>query len=253
MDPTTKNSDSGRTEKKRWIGTKSGSGVWQRIISEMPPHDVYLEPFAGTGKIGITKKQARSTIFIDSDPAAPIFMAIPPEASPNPSMRSRTAIVGDAISWILSLKPMITDRWLLYVDPPYLMTVRSTKQRYYKNEFHTDAQHKQLLSLLLTLPAGIIISGYDSELYNEMLSGWRKIYIPTVKRSGARAIEVLWMNFPECIAYHDIRYVGKNYRERERVKRKKIRWMNRLKNMDRIDKAVLIDAIGDMINKKPGE
>ena len=51
-------------------GTKGGAGVWQRIISEMPEHDVYIEPFWGRGTIAKKKRPAPYTIGIDLDPAA---------------------------------------------------------------------------------------------------------------------------------------------------------------------------------------
>lgn len=51
-------------------GTKGGAGVWQRIISEMPEHEVYVEPFWGRGTIARRKRPARHTIGIDTDPAA---------------------------------------------------------------------------------------------------------------------------------------------------------------------------------------
>lgn len=248
----------------KFVGSKNGSGVWQRIISEMPPHRVYVEPFAGTGVIGQKKKPAACSIFIDDDPRCPLFsavrstddiitpsLAVSPDISLLQPVRSCNYIIGDAVQWILTLKPKMSAEWLLYIDPPYLMSVRRSKREYYAKEFHTEDQHRSLLSLILTIKARVMISGYDSDLYNTMLKGWRKIYIPTVTRGGKRSLEVVWMNFPENIAFHDVRYLGKNYRERERLKRKKNRWLSRLQTMPRYDRAVLIDAIGDMINKKP--
>ena len=52
------------------VGTKGGSGVWQRIISEMPAHEVYIEPFWGRGTIAKKKRPAWYTIGCDLDPAA---------------------------------------------------------------------------------------------------------------------------------------------------------------------------------------
>jgi len=51
-------------------GTKGGSGVWQRIISEMPAHDVYIEPFWGRGTIAKKKRPAQYTVGVDLYPAA---------------------------------------------------------------------------------------------------------------------------------------------------------------------------------------
>lgn len=30
------------------VGSKNGNGVWQRIVCWVPPHDLYVEPFAGS-------------------------------------------------------------------------------------------------------------------------------------------------------------------------------------------------------------
>src|SRR6266545_8384740 len=51
------------------IGGKGGAGVWQRIISEMPTHNLYIEAFAGSAQVLRHKRLAGSTIAIDSDPA----------------------------------------------------------------------------------------------------------------------------------------------------------------------------------------
>jgi hypothetical protein len=49
-------------------GGKAGAGVYQRIINQIPPHDVYVEAFLGDGAILRRKKPARRNIGIESDP-----------------------------------------------------------------------------------------------------------------------------------------------------------------------------------------
>src|SRR5919198_4161482 len=51
-------------------GGKNAPGVYQTIINLMPPHEVYIEPFLGSGAIMRLKRQARLNIGIDSDPQA---------------------------------------------------------------------------------------------------------------------------------------------------------------------------------------
>lgn len=46
----------------RFPGSKGGAGVWQRIISEMPPHELYVEAFAGTGQVLLKKRPARASL-----------------------------------------------------------------------------------------------------------------------------------------------------------------------------------------------
>jgi hypothetical protein len=51
------------------------------------------------------------------------------------------------------------------------------------------------------------------------------------------------MNYPEPMALHDYRYLGRNFRERERIKRKKIRWKNRLSRMPLLERRVLVATL----------
>ena len=248
-------------KKYSYTGSKNASGVAQRIISEMPVHTVYIELFAGTGIVGRLKKPAAADIFVDSDTAAPVFMAIPPAASPfmtaldgrsETSLYSAvrpgtTAAVDDAISVLKRISKFDCSDVLLYVDPPYLMSVRSHKKKYYRHEFHTEREHIELASLLMASGAGVMVSGYDSPLYRRLFKGWRRIEIPTIVRSGERRIEIVWMNFPPPIVLHDSRFVGDNFRERERIKRKRNRWEERLRTMSRLDRIAVVDAIRSLI------
>ena len=80
----------------------------------------------------------------------------------------------------------------MYIDPPYLMGTRAGKQ--YAHEM-TDSDHEELLQTLLKSKAMIMISGYDSEMYNDMLSGWqRKEFISHTEKSVKRT-EIIWMNY----------------------------------------------------------
>ena len=80
----------------------------------------------------------------------------------------------------------------MYVDPPYLHGTR--KNYLYKHEME-DEEHEQLLEVLLRHPGKIILSGYDNELYNSMLSGWRKESISTQAENGLKRVETIWMNY----------------------------------------------------------
>ena len=60
---------------------------------------------------------------------------------------------------------------LIYCDPPYMLKTRHGKQ--YKCEMD-DSEHEALLDMLLKHKGYVIISGYDTELYNTMLTGWNK-------------------------------------------------------------------------------
>jgi len=62
-------------------GGKNGSGVYQRIINLMPPHDLYIEPFLGSGAVMRLKRPARLNIGLDLEEAA-LKLASPPGRLP---------------------------------------------------------------------------------------------------------------------------------------------------------------------------
>lgn len=82
---------------------------------------------------------------------------------------------------------------LIYCDPPYLLETRHGKQ--YRNEM-TDMDHKELLGVLLESRSKVIISGYESRLYNDALKGWHKESMHSITQNAQKkGKEVLWMNF----------------------------------------------------------
>jgi DNA adenine methylase len=60
----------------RFLGAKRGSGVYQTIIAQMPPHDTYIETHFGTGAIMRLKPRAARSIAIEIDPET--LAAYPP-------------------------------------------------------------------------------------------------------------------------------------------------------------------------------
>lgn len=83
---------------------------------------------------------------------------------------------------------------LIYADPPYVLSTR--KQRQYNVEMAEDAQHVELLEALLAHPGPVMLSGYDSALYNDMLTGWTKLCHKAQSEHGGARTECLWVNYP---------------------------------------------------------
>jgi DNA adenine methylase len=147
--------------------------------------------------------------------------------------------VSDALAFLQSYP--FTGAELVYCDPPYVLSTRTGKQ--YRYEM-TDNQHKVLLTILKTLPCKVMLSGYWTPLYANALNNWISITYDAMTRGGHTATEWLWYNYPEPIALHDYRYLGEDFRERELIKRKKQRWVNRLHVMPILERRALLAAIG---------
>ena len=91
---------------------------------------------------------------------------------------------------------------LHYVDPPYVHDTRykgASTGRYYRHEMG-DKEHRKLLGILLELEGMVVLSGYPSELYSELLTDWR-CYSTSARISAARGTasrtECIWVN-PAC-------------------------------------------------------
>lgn len=89
---------------------------------------------------------------------------------------------------------------LLYVDPPYLGTARSSNNREYENEMREPAEHRALAAALHNAAAAVVLSGYHSPLYDELYADWDRVSMPAATGNGlpgrqART-EVLWSNRP---------------------------------------------------------
>lgn len=81
---------------------------------------------------------------------------------------------------------------LIYADPPYVLSTRHGKQ--YRHEM-TDEQHEELLDTLSNHRGPVLLSGYDSDLYRDILHDWHREEIPSRAQTSGARVEVLWMNF----------------------------------------------------------
>lgn len=253
-------------------GGKNGAGVYQNIINRMPPHEVYIEPFLGGGAVMRLKKPALLNIGLDLDtealfqfsrclhttpsetawaPIAPIVQlddsrSLHAVISVARGSSDPTMALGHLNAFDFLRRYPFTGNELVYCDPPYMHSTRGRADRY-RFEL-TDNQHSELLTILKALPCRVMLSGYWTLFYEQKLSGWATAHFQTTNRAGKKTTEWLWFNFPEPVALHDYRYLGKDFRERERIKRKKARWVAKLENMPVLERRALLCAIEEAWN-----
>jgi DNA adenine methylase len=82
---------------------------------------------------------------------------------------------------------------LFYVDPPYLPDTRNTSGRSIYRYEKDVSDHERLLSLLNQTKGMVVLSGYDHDLYNDSLKGWKKTYKTTLNEGHNPRNEVLWI------------------------------------------------------------
>ena len=251
----------------KYPGAKWRLAPW--ILSHMPPHESYLEPFFGSGGVFFNKEPARIETINDMDGEVVNFFRIcrnrPDELAEalqltpwsreereaayeptedelerarkfaircwmtfgagvkktqgwrhttaknrdggpdNPRLWARLPqCVKDASARLLQTqienRPALDviqryngSRVLIYADPPYVKSTRNAHGDSYQYEM-TDAEHEELLKALLEHKGMVLLSGYDNDIYNDMLKGWRKETIIAQAEKGARRTEALWIS-----------------------------------------------------------
>ena len=211
-----------------YFGSKATSGLCQAIIALMPPHDTYIETHLGGGAIMKRKPPALHNIGIDIDPRA-----LAEFECDYPVQR----VNGCAHRFLAEYAYQGTE--LIYSDPPYLLHTRTSGRKYRFD--YEEADHIELLTLLKSLPCHVILSGYPSALYDERLSGWRRLELQVMNQGGVRT-EKLWFNFtPDRV--HWVRCAGKNFTDRQRIKRKAANWGKNYRALPRAERLAVSAAM----------
>lgn len=248
-----------------YVGSKWNMAKW--IISQMPEHNVYLEPFFGSGAILFNKPAARIETVNDIDSnivnlfkvirEKPEELAHSVEFTPysreeyyqafelleqelSDVERARVFLMrcwmarggktSDRTGWrhnidiatvnalpdwnvlpgtileatkrlkqvqienqdaITLIERYNREDCLIYADPPYVLETRT--QRHYAHEMNNE-QHIKLLETLDNHRGFVLLSGYDCDLYNDILDGWSKVTKMAQTEAAAVKQEVLWLN-----------------------------------------------------------
>lgn len=94
-----------------------------------------------------------------------------------------------------------TPETLHYLDPPYLPETRALKNPYdlkyaggmYAHEMDA-AEHAALLDVIVDVEGMVVLSGYESDMYNDALVGWERVYRAAFADGARDRTEVLWLN-----------------------------------------------------------
>lgn len=255
----------------RYHGGKWRLAPW--IVSFMPKHSIYVEPFGGGGSVLLRKPRSFAEVYNDLDgeivnlfsvvrdnglalkrsveltPFSRVEFDLSFEPTTEPIEQARRTLVRsymgfggnlsrptrsgrvqrtgfrdysrknrgstpaqDWMHWPISL-PAIIQRLqgviierrdgcevmlkhdgpetLHYVDPPYVHETRSQATNY-RHELDSD-EHRRLAEVLNTLRGAVMLSGYDSPLYNDLYRDWQRVTRGAFADGARPRTEVLWL------------------------------------------------------------
>ncbi|MFA8306511.1 DNA adenine methylase [Paenibacillus alvei] len=243
-------------------GSKWSMAEW--IISHMPQHETYLEPFFGSGAVLFSKERSRLETVNDIDgEIVNLFRVIRErpdelahvvhwtphsreeyyhsyESTEDDLERARRLLVrlwqgrggktSHRTGWRSMIEangPLAGKEWnsfpekiaaaaerlkgvqienqtalvllqryqrpnvLIYADPPYVLSTRTTSSYRYEMK---ENDHAELLDALDRHPGPVLLSGYAHPLYDDRLRHWTRETKKSKAEGGASREEVLWIN-----------------------------------------------------------
>jgi DNA adenine methylase len=226
---------------RNYFGSKNGSGVYQQILNEIRPHDIYIELFGGSAAIAQYKRPAWKTYINEIN--VKVYEKLRSGIDiPNCMISNQCAL-----TFLSTFKFEPEHRYCIYLDPPYPLFSRRSQKEVYEYEM-TDQQHDQLLRMLLVLPTNvdILISTYQNELYSNLLSHWNLHTFSAQTRAGL-ATEYLYMNFTNETGHlHQYNFLGQDYIDRQRIKRKIDREVNKLHSLPAKERNAILEALSQL-------
>ena len=211
-----------------YFGSKATAGLCQALLAMQPAHGCYIEAFLGGGALMKRKAPALRSIGIDLDEQAlAAFRCDYPVE----------LIHGCALEFLAAFE-YVGDEFA-YLDPPYIVETRRS-QRTYRHDFELS-DHAALLEVAKTLPCKVMISGHPSRLYDEALCGWRRVSFQVTTQAVVRT-EVVWFNFG-LDQPHWHAYAGRDFSDRQRIKRKMQLWAARYRKLSAGERLALLNAM----------
>jgi DNA adenine methylase len=89
-------------------------------------------------------------------------------------------------------------------------------------------------------------------LYRQALQSWQHVTFQAKTHTGLRE-ESVWLNFDPPAQLHDGRFLGTTFRERQSVKRRHQRWIDRLDRMVPAERGHLLALIRERYAEEVSE
>lgn len=234
---------------KNYPGSKSASGVIQRIMNNIPEHNYFVDMCAGSGAVALTALEHLQSHVIICEKYQPVFQQLETKFREIPMLANRVHLKHiDSIEFYYDRigEGCAFDESFFYIDPPYLKSTRKSYRDLYGCEWNEN-DHWRMLNLVNILKekttADIMINHYDCDLYREQLKDWFTEEYTTMTRGGVKT-DKLWMSYDITqlkLATTD--FLGKNFSDRQRIKRRKESFLKKLQNMPLHESQAILDHI----------
>jgi len=218
-------------------GNKNIPGLIHKIINQIPPCLNFCEPFAGSAAVSTFLSLlpgVHLNFFINDIDAVVTARFNYPAGS---TVTNLSAL--DFLS-TLNNSAARTDTFI-FMDPPYHHSTRYNQTRLYVTEMsHND--HVQFLSSVIDIKSNCMIIHPACKLYDQALHTFRTVQL-SVRYHNKTSIENLYMNYPGPEQLLTYVYTGKDCWDRQRIKRKGDRLIQKLSSLPAAERNYILDRI----------
>ena len=226
-----------KTGLDNYMGSKASPGTIRTLMNEIPPHQERVSGFLGNCAImRFLKPAPGKMIGFETDPAVATAWK-----QGRGVATSNLQIVRASFLEIMERSDFDRKGVLIFLDPPYVWSTRSSKRYLY--DMHDEAHQRLLIWCRAIQQADVMLCGYPNDLYTEYLPTWRTIEFQAVTRAGTMKTEKVWMNYDRPLLLHDSRFVGADYREREKLKRRRETIYRKIERMEEDERLALFDRL----------
>lgn len=229
--------------KMYYPGNKNIPGLIHKIVNQIPVCQYFYEPFAGSAAVSkfLSVLPGMQTDFYIND--------LDPAVTANYDFTSGMNI--STINGFDILARLIRHRsgtdYFVFIDPPYHHSTRPDHTDIYNYEFTHD-DHVKLLSTVIELNCNCMIIHPVCDLYNQALKSWRSVPV-TVRYHSKTSFENLYMNYPGPEQLLTYVLTGKDCWDRQRIKRKGDRLIQKLSSLPAAERNCIINRITNEFNQ----
>lgn len=224
-------------------GGKSGAGTYQNIINHIPKCDLFIDACTGNNSI-VSKFKILPSRIILNDIDNIIYKALVDAVFKSlDNIPEETTVQVLNMDYSALIKKYDDGRagTFFYFDPPYLISSRTSAKQLYQYNW-IDSQHEEFIKRMLKMKSQVMISHYPCKMYDQAFKKWHSFTFKSTTRGGLRE-EKIYMNYATPSLIQDYSYVGNNFTDRQRIKRKAERLHSKLSNLPALEKAAILSTL----------
>ena len=218
-------------------GNKNIPGLIHKIVNQIPDCRYFYEPFAGSAAVSrfLSVLPGIKTQFSINDLDIKVISSF--------KVPSGTIVTHENGFDILNrlIRVGSGTAFFVFIDPPYHHSTRPDHTDIYNYEF-THSDHVKLLSIVRRLKCDCMIIHPVCDLYDQALKSWRSVPA-AVRYHNKTSFEKIYMNYPRPEQLLTYVLTGKNCWDRQRIKRKGDRLIQKLSSLPAVERNCILSRI----------